>query len=110
MFWKFWAIHLSTQSLQCLQQYATKIDRFQDLKRPKIGPCQENDFFAKKTTQDLAGASPAVCTLPMVPCGSSPVTRFELASAKNEAPEEEADFLVSISQYVYNKYVSGHYT
>ena len=27
------------------------------------------------------GASPAVCTLPMVPCGSSPVTRFVLASA-----------------------------
>ena len=25
--------------------------------------------------------SPAVCTLPMVPCGSSPVTRFALASA-----------------------------
>ena len=24
---------------------------------------------------------PAVCTLPMVPCGSSPVTRFALASA-----------------------------
>ena len=37
--------------------------------------CQESDFFAKKTTQDLAGASPAVCTLPMVPCSSSPVTR-----------------------------------
>ena len=38
------------------------------------------------------GASPAVCTLPMVPCGVSPVTRFALASAraKNEAPEEEA--------------------
>ena len=32
------------------------------------------------------------CTLPMVPCGVSPVTRFALASAraKNEAPEEEA--------------------
>ena len=56
-------------------------DRFQDLKRPKIGPCQENDSFAQKTTQDLAGASSAVCTLPMVPCGSSPVTRFALASA-----------------------------
>ena len=26
-------------------------------------------------------ASPAVCTLPMVPCGVSPVTRFALASA-----------------------------
>ena len=24
-------------------QYATKIDLFQDLKRPKIRPCQEND-------------------------------------------------------------------
>ena len=56
-------------------------DLFQDLKRPKIGPCQENDSFAKKMAQDLAGASSAVCTLPMVPCGSSPVTRFALASA-----------------------------
>ena len=38
--------------------------------------------------------SPAVCTLPMVPCGS-PVTshsfRARLCRAKNEAPEEEAD-------------------
>ena len=34
------------------------------------------------------GASPAVCTLPMVHCGSSPVARLYLA--KNEAPEEEA--------------------
>ena len=33
-------------------------------------------------------ASPAVCTLPMVPCDSSPVARHYLA--KNEAPEEEA--------------------
>ena len=32
--------------------------------------------------------SPAVCTLPMVPCSSSPVARLYLA--KNEAPEEEA--------------------
>ena len=56
-------------------------DRFQDLKRQKIGPCQENDSFAKKTTQNLAGASPAVCTLPIVPCVSSPVTHFALASA-----------------------------
>ena len=30
----------------------------------------------------------AVCTLPMVPCGSSPVARHYLA--KNEAAEEEA--------------------
>ena len=27
------------------------------------------------------GKETAVCTLPMVPCGSSPVTRFALASA-----------------------------
>ena len=32
--------------------------------------------------------SPAVCTLSMVPCGSSPVARLYLA--KNEASEEEA--------------------
>ena len=31
---------------------------------------------------------PAVCTLPMVPCGLSPVSRLYLA--KNEVPEEEA--------------------
>ncbi|CAH3027332.1 unnamed protein product, partial [Porites evermanni] len=36
---------------------------------------REGDHGRDKTTQDLAGASPAVCTLPMVPCGSSPVTR-----------------------------------
>ena len=34
------------------------------------------------------GKETAVCTLPMVPCGSSPVVRLYLA--KNEAPEEEA--------------------
>ena len=34
------------------------------------------------------GVSPAVCTLPMVRCGSSPVAR--LYHAKNEAPGEEA--------------------
>ena len=34
--------------------------------------------------------------LPMLPCGSSPVTRFALASAmrENEAPEEEAGALL----------------
>ena len=42
---------------------------------------EESDFFATKTTQDLAGASPGICTLPMVPCSSSPVPRFALASA-----------------------------
>ena len=35
--------------------------------------------FARKGRRE--GDSPAVCTLPMVPCGSSPVTRFALASA-----------------------------
>ena len=39
--------------------------------------------------------SPAVCTLPMVPCGSSPVARLYLA--KNEAPEEEA---VPVQYYI----------
>ena len=37
----------------------------------------------------------AVCTLPMVPCGSSPVVRLYLA--KNEAPEEEA---VPVQYYI----------
>ena len=35
------------------------------------------------------GASPSVRTLPMVPCGSSPVPRL-CYLAKNEAPKEEA--------------------
>ena len=42
------------------------------------------------------GASPAVCTLPMVPRGSSPVARVYLA--KNEAPEEEADLGLCCNQ------------
>ena len=33
--------------------------------------------------------TPAVCTLPMVPCGSLPVARLYLA--KNKAPVEETD-------------------
>ena len=41
------------------------------------------------------GASPAVCTLPIVPCGSSPVARLYLA--KNEAPEE-ADLRLCCNQ------------
>ena len=42
-------------------------------------------IWAKKSTHAHyvfpPWTSPAVCTLPMVPCGSSPVTRFALASA-----------------------------
>ena len=34
----------------------------------------------------------ANCTLPMVPCGSSPVARLDLA--KNEVPEEKASSYV----------------
>ena len=34
-----------------------------------------------------------VCTLPMVTCASSPVTRVSRSSLANEAPEEEADFV-----------------
>ena len=41
----------------------------------------------KMCAQRKAGRR-AVCTLPMVPCGSLPVAR--LYNAKNEAPEEEA--------------------
>ena len=44
-------------------------------------------FFPRKAGRRQR-ARPAVCTLPMVPCGSSPVARLYLA--KNEAPEEEA--------------------
>ena len=64
-----------------LQQYATKIDRFQDLKRPKIGPCQENDFFAKKTTQDLAGVR-----LPSVPFPWSPAVYYDRQSLVSRSP------------------------
>ena len=42
------------------------------------------------------GASPAVCTLPMVPCGSSPAARIYLA--KNEATEQEADLGLCCNQ------------
>ena len=38
-------------------------------------------MFAQRKAGRRQRASPAVCTLPMVPCGSSPVTRFALASA-----------------------------
>ena len=34
-----------------------------------------------------------VCTLPMVTCASSPVTRVSRSSLANEATEEEADFV-----------------
>ena len=40
------------------------------------------DVRAKEGGKETTGeTSPTVCTLPMVPCGSSPVTRFALASA-----------------------------
>ena len=49
-------------------------------------------LLMKMCVQRKAGrrqrASPAICILPMVPCGSFPVTRLYLA--KNEVPEEEA--------------------
>ena len=55
-------------------------------------------FSMKMCAQGKAGrrqrASPAVCALPMVPCGSSPVARLYLA--KNEAPEEVADLIQRI--------------
>ena len=68
----------------------------QDKHKPAAS-CLDVSLSMKMCAQRKAGrrqrASPAVCTLPMVPCGSSPVTRFALASAmrKNEAPEEEAE-------------------
>ena len=84
-FWKVWAIHLSTQSLQCLQQYATKIDRFQDLKRPKIGPCQEND--TRSGRRFACRLYPSHGPLRFI---TSHSFRASLCHAKNEAPEEEA--------------------
>ena len=55
-------------------------------------------FSMKMCAQGKAGrrqrASPAVCALPMVPCGSSPVAR--LYFAKNEAPEEVTDLIQRI--------------
>ena len=56
-------------------------------------------LLMKMCAQRKAGRrQPAVSTLPMVPCGSSPVTRFALASAmrKTEAPEEEAAVLTKL--------------
>jgi len=57
-----------------LKQYATKIERFQGLKTRKKRRLQENDKIAKKSTQDLAGASLVFFLLPVVPHASSPVT------------------------------------
>ena len=45
----------------------------------------DEDVRAKEGGKET---SPAICTLSMVPCGLSPVTRLYLA--KNEEPEEEA--------------------
>ena len=53
-----------------------------------MGRAKKTTFLPRKRHKIWQGASPAVCTLPMVPCGSSPVARLYLA--KNEAPEEEA--------------------
>ena len=51
----------------------------------RAASCLDVSLSMKMCAQRKAGrrqrASPAVCTLPMVPCGSSPVTRFALASA-----------------------------
>ena len=43
--------------------------------------------------QRVRQTSPAVCTLPMVTCASSTVTRVSRSPLANEAPEEEADFV-----------------
>ena len=60
--------------------------------RPLPASYPDVSLLMKMSSQRKAGrrqrASPAVGTLPMVPCGSSPVVRIYLA--KNEAPEEEA--------------------
>ena len=47
----------------------------------------DENVRAREGGKEATGET-AVCTLPMVPCGSSPVTHLYLA--KNEAPEEEA--------------------
>ena len=52
--------------------------RFQDLKRPKIGPCQENDFYLYPSHGPLRFIT-------------SHSFRPRLCQAKNEAPDEEAD-------------------
>ena len=44
--------------------------------------------FDENVRAKEGGKETAVCTPPMVPCGSSPVAR--LYPAKNDAPEEEA--------------------
>ena len=60
--------------LMCEQKpYHCLVPRRLSLKRARKGR-REGD-------NGRDGASPVVCTLPMVPCGSSPVTRFALASA-----------------------------
>ena len=51
-------------------------------------PCLVPRRLSRARKGRREGDNGAVCTLPMVPCGSSPVVRLYLA--KNEAPEEEA--------------------
>ena len=65
---------------------------FHSSQDPQQSPCRTSPasypdvsllmkMFAQRKAGRRQRASPAVCTLPMVPCGSSPVTRFALASA-----------------------------
>ena len=56
-------------------------NRFQDLKRPNIGPCQEND--TRSGSHDPSHGPLRFIT--------SHSFRARLCHAKDEAPEEEAD-------------------
>ena len=53
---------------------------------------------AQRKARRRQRASPAVCTLPIVTCGSSPVTRVSrsplLCEIKNEEPEEESEIIM----------------
>ena len=62
---------------------------------PDVSLSLDENVRAKEGGKETTGeTSPAVCTLPMVPCSSSPVARARLYLAKNEAPEEEAGRVV----------------
>ena len=65
-------------------------DRFQDLKRPKIGPCQEND--TRSGRRFACRLYPSHGPLQFI---TSHSFRARLCHAKNETSEEEAGVYMS---------------
>ena len=62
---------------------------------------------AQRKTERRQRASPAVCTLPMVPCGSSLVNRFALASAMRKTKPRRRSWSRSASRNCFWDCYSG---